>query len=156
LRHGLDDAELTDPSRRRGIPEDRHAGHVRCDLLEQLQPLSGHAVLDGHETRDVAAWPRQAVDEARADRIAEHGGHDRHGTGHLQQRPDRGGAVGQNHVRRERDQLCGVPANFGGVGRGPARVDPHIVADAPARLLQTLQEGPDACLKFRIVRRSRQ
>src|SRR5262249_19222961 len=45
-----------------------------------------------------------------------------------------------------------MSANFTGIGRGPARVDPHVAADAPARLLETLQERPDAGLKFRIVR----
>jgi hypothetical protein len=44
-----------------------------------------------------------------------------------------------------------VSANFDGIGRGPAAVNPHILADGPARLLQALQECPDASLKFRIV-----
>ena len=39
-----------------------------------------------------------------------------------------------------------------GIGRGPADVDPHVAADAPAQLLQLLQERPDAGLKFWIVR----
>jgi hypothetical protein len=45
-----------------------------------------------------------------------------------------------------------MSANFGGTGSGPAGVDPHVVADGPAQLLQPLQERPDAGLKFRIVR----
>src|SRR5262245_26598469 len=45
-----------------------------------------------------------------------------------------------------------MSADFTGIGRSPARVDPHVAADAPARLLETLQERPDAGLKFRIVR----
>src|SRR5262245_35200692 len=38
------------------------------------------------------------------------------------------------------------------IGGSPAIVDPHITTDGPARLLQPLQECPDACLRFRIVR----
>src|SRR5262245_9939203 len=64
--------------------------------------------------------------------------------------------MGQNDVRRERGQFRRVSADFGGISCGPARVDPHVTADAPARLLQPLQERPDAGLKFRIVRGSGQ
>src|SRR5262249_39622771 len=39
-----------------------------------------------------------------------------------------------------------------GFGRGPARVDLHVAADAPAGLLETLQERAEAGLKFPIVR----
>ena len=60
--------------------------------------------------------------------------------------------MGQDDVRRERDQFRRVSANVGGIGRGPAGVDPHVAADGPAQLLQPLQERPDAGLKFRIVR----
>src|SRR5262245_40414373 len=45
-----------------------------------------------------------------------------------------------------------MSANFTGVGRGPACVDLHVAADAPAGLLETLQEGSNAGLKFPIVR----
>src|SRR5215831_16761334 len=37
------------------------------------------------------------------------------------------------------------------VTRAPAKVDPHIAADAPARLLQSLQECREASLSFHIV-----
>src|SRR5215472_15387232 len=60
--------------------------------------------------------------------------------------------MGYDHVRRERRQLCCVPANFIGFGRGPARVDLHVAANAPAGLLETLQERAEAGLKFPIVR----
>src|SRR5262249_52511187 len=53
---------------------------------------------------------------------------------------------------RERRQLCCVSANFIGLGRCPACVDLHVAADAPAGLLETLQEGSKAGLKFPIVR----
>ena len=60
--------------------------------------------------------------------------------------------MGQDHIWLERDQFGGVPANFGGIGRGPADVNLHVAADDPARLLQSLQERIDTDLKLRIVR----
>jgi hypothetical protein len=45
-----------------------------------------------------------------------------------------------------------VSANLGGIGRGPAGVDPHVAADDPAQLRQRLQERSDPGLKFRVVR----
>ncbi len=116
-----------------GIPKDRRPRHARRDLLEQLQPFPAHAVFERHETGGVAARPRQAVDEAGGDRIGDDREHDRHGAGRLQQRPHGRGAMGQDDVRRERGQFRRVSANFGGIGRGPAGVDPHVAADGPAQ-----------------------
>ena len=100
----------------------------------------------------VAARPRQAVNEASGDRIGDDREHDRHGAGRLQQRPHGRGAMGQDDVGYERGQFRRVSANFGGIGRGPAGVDAYDAADAPAQLLQPLQERPDAGLEFHIVR----
>jgi hypothetical protein len=111
---------------------DRRSRHARRDLLEQLQPFPADAVFESHETRGVAARPRQAVDEAAADRIDDDREHDRHGAGRLQQRPHWSGAMGQDDVRRERGQFRRVSANLGGIGAGPAGVDPHVAADDPA------------------------
>ena len=46
--------------------------------------------------------------------------------------------VRQEDVRRERDQFRGVSANVVGIGRGPARFDPHVAAVGPAQLRQAL------------------
>ena len=64
--------------------------------------------------------------------------------------------MGQDDVGRERGQFRRVSANVGGIGRGPARVDPHVAADGPAQERQRLLERPDAGLKFRVVRGSGQ
>jgi hypothetical protein len=45
-----------------------------------------------------------------------------------------------------------VSANVGGIGCGPAGVDPHVAAEGPAQERQPLQECPDPDLKFRIIR----
>src|SRR5215475_8964503 len=43
--------------------------YARRNLLEQLQPLAAQRSFKIDETGDVAAWPRQARNEASADRI---------------------------------------------------------------------------------------
>src|SRR5262245_6734891 len=66
------------------VPKHRCARHAGCDLFEQLQPLPRHAVFVAHETGGIAAGPRQAVNETRADRIAGDREHNRHCAGRLQ------------------------------------------------------------------------
>ena len=153
-RHGLDGGKLTGSGAGARVGSRRTATRVTfgaiCLSSSSLFPLMLYS--DSHETGDVAAWSRQAVDEAGADRIADDREHDRHGAGRLQQRPHGRAAMGQDDVRRERGQFRRVSANFGGIGRGPADVDPHVAADGPAQLLQPLMERREAGLKFRIVR----
>src|SRR5262245_22842401 len=60
--------------------------------------------------------------------------------------------MSQNDVRSKRGQFRRVSANVAFIGGSPAGVDPHIATDAPAQLLQPLQERPDTGLKFHIVR----
>ena len=78
-RHGLDDTELADSGGYDGIPKDRRSRHAGRDLLEQFQPFAAQAIFEREETGGVAARPRQAVDEAGTDRIADVREHDRHG-----------------------------------------------------------------------------
>jgi hypothetical protein len=61
--------------------------------------------------------------------------------------------VGEDHVRGERGQLGRVPTHGVGIGAGPSVIDPHVLADGPARLLQALRQRRQAGLRFRIVRR---
>jgi hypothetical protein len=134
-----------------GIAKDCHSRHARRNLLEQLQPFPGYAEFPYHETRGVAARPRQAVDDAGADRIDAEREHDRHGAGRLQQRPHaRTGS--EDDVGRECGQFRRLPANFGGTGRAPAGVDAHVTANGPTQHRQRLLERPDAGLPLRIVR----
>ncbi len=60
--------------------------------------------------------------------------------------------MSQDDVGRERGQFRRVSANVGGIGSGPAGIDPHVAADGPAQQPQRLQERPDAGLKFWVVR----
>jgi hypothetical protein len=64
---------------------------------------------------DVAAWARQARDQAHADRGADIHEHDRHGGGRLLQRLNCWGARGQNDVRRERQKLLGISVKASGI-----------------------------------------
>ena len=134
-----------------GIPKDRHSRHARRDLLEQLQPFRAHAVFEVHEAGGVAARPRQAFDEAGADRIGDRPRTRSARCGSPAATVPRSSCHGQDDVRRERDQFGRVFANVVGIARGPADVDPHVAADGPARLLQPLQERRDAGLRFGIV-----
>ena len=108
------------PAGHGGIPKDRRSRHARRDLLEQLQPFRAHAVFELSEAGRVAARPRQALDEAGADRIGDLHEHDRHGAGRLLQWPDGRAANGQDDVRRERDQFRRVSANCVGIAGAPA------------------------------------
>src|SRR5262249_9624066 len=69
----------------------------------------------------------------------------------MQQRPHGGGARGQDDFGRKSNQFGRLLADGVGVGGGPAGVDPHGAADAPARFCQLLQERPRPGLISRIV-----
>ena len=122
-----------------GIAKHGYPRHAGRDLSEQLQPFGADAVFEQHETGGVATRPRQAVDEAGADRIGDDREHDRHRAGCLQQRPRGCRTVRDDHVRRKRGQFGSVPANVDRIASGPADVDAQVAADGPARLLQPLQ-----------------
>jgi hypothetical protein len=59
-------------------PKDPRPGHTGHRLFKQFEPFGGHAVFGTHKTGDVAAGPRQAINEASANWIAEHRRHNRH------------------------------------------------------------------------------
>src|SRR5215831_8359117 len=47
------------------------ATHPRHDLFDQFKPLPAHAVFAWSKAGDVAARPRQAIGETRADRVGD-------------------------------------------------------------------------------------
>ena len=51
------------------VSNDGRPRHMRCDLFKQFQPFRADAVFVYGKTRDVAARPRQAFNEAGADWI---------------------------------------------------------------------------------------
>src|SRR5262245_49521094 len=76
----------------------------------------------------------------------------RHGAGCLPERPNCRDAMGEDDIRRERNQFGRVSANVVGIDSSPANVDPQVAADGPAEFLQLLLERSEPCLIFRSVR----
>src|SRR6516165_12317933 len=68
-RHGLDGAELTRPGGYGGLPKHGRSRHTGGNLFEQLQPFPAYAVLEQGEPGNIAARPRETVNEAAADRV---------------------------------------------------------------------------------------
>jgi hypothetical protein len=142
-----------DPGGYGRIPKDGHSCNARRDLLEQFKPFPAQIIFEQEEAGGVAAGPRQALDEAGADRVYEDHEHDRHGAGHFQQRCHRRRArSGQDDMRRESGQFGRLLAKDIGVRRGPAGIDPHVTAVDPAQLLQRLSECSQTGVIFRVVR----
>src|SRR5262245_44756584 len=111
LRHALDGGKLADAGCRRGIPKDRRAPDVGCNLLEQFHPFPAHAVFEISEPRGVAAWSRQALEDASANRIGEICEYDGNGASCLLHRRDRDAAHGYDHVWRECNQFGCILTN---------------------------------------------
>src|SRR5262249_5457575 len=104
------------------------------------------------EPGGVAAWPRQAVDKAGADRIGDDHKYDRHGARRLQQRRRTRIADSEDDIRRESHQVGCIGAEAIGIARSPSGLALHIDAEGRARLLTTLQNSSIARLSERIVR----
>ena len=64
--------------------------------------------------------------------------------------------MGQNDVRRKRDQFCCISANAVDIAPAPAIVDPHVVAVDLGQLLQRLQKCRKTWLHDRIIRKARE
>src|SRR5215471_8455236 len=107
------------------------AARVTCGAI----CLSSSSHLPANPPGNVAAWPRQAIDEARADRIGHAREHDRQGAGDMLQCCHACCAGGKEDVRCERDQFLCVSVRAVGVGLAPANIDARVVADSPSRFL---------------------
>src|SRR5262245_30490386 len=151
-RHGLNGGPHAKPGGDGGIANDGRSRYVWRDLLEHFKPFGANAVIVRGEARDVATRSRQAIDEARADRINDEHKHDRHGAGCLPRRPDGRTAGGEDDVWCKRRQFGRVFARIVHIAPGPAIVDLDVLPDRPAQLLQSLQESRIADLRLRIVR----
>ena len=66
-----------------GIAKDRHSRHAGAICLSSSSHFPLNAVFEQAKSGGVAARPRQALDEAGADRIGDLHEHDRHGAGRL-------------------------------------------------------------------------
>jgi hypothetical protein len=96
---------------------------------------SSHFPVEYRESGGVAARPRQARDEASANRVGDIHKYDRHRARRLSQRPGDRRADGQDHIRCQHHQFGRVSTNAVRIARSPAGVDPHVAAVDPAQLL---------------------
>src|SRR5262249_18752220 len=112
--------------------------HMRCNLLEQPQPLCSYRGLDVGEPGNVAAWMCQAPNETLGDRFVGPGEDDRHRDSCLLQRGHRLASTGYNHVRRERQQFPNGGLRLFNVSDAPMIVDLNVATDCPSQLFETL------------------
>jgi len=130
-RHGLHDGEMANPGAYGGIPKGRCACHARRNLLEQFThfPLKLYSKIQ--KADGITARPRQAVDEASADRISDTAEHKSEWCGSpptTVPRPQRrlpGLRPAQARPVRPRiGESRGHPP-------GPAGLDPHVATFSP-------------------------
>jgi len=131
--------------------QERDPGDARRNLLEQLQPLARYCSLHANETGDVAARPRQASDEAIADRISNLRENDRDGVRLLQQRPGCWRVLRKNEIRLQPDELLCKSLHQLNIGRRPAIVASDGTALRPAEFLETLAERCDPGASFPVA-----
>ena len=77
--------ELTDPGRCRRGSQDRDPCYLRCKLLEQINPFGTDGIFKREKAGGIPARPRQAGNQARADRINDLRKYDRHAAGYILQ-----------------------------------------------------------------------
>ena len=87
------------------VSDEHRPGKTRHHLLEHRHPFARDARLEGHEPGQVAAWSREAGDEARAQGIADAHEDDRDRAGLAPQRCRDGHRMGEDHIRLKGDQL---------------------------------------------------
>src|SRR4029453_16669878 len=144
--------EIIGICRRCRVEQEGDPVDARRNLLEQLHPPAGHRRLYKSETGDVAARPREARDEAAADRIGNGRENDGDGVRLLQQRGRGGGGVRKKNLGLQGDELLreSLPRLRVG-GCRPASVDPGVAALRPPELLESLPECRDHSLCLRVV-----
>jgi hypothetical protein len=143
------------PVAARSLAKHRYPSQTRRNLLEQLQPFSAGGVIVSSKAGDIPARTRETFDIAGGDGVGDQREHDWDSAVHLHQSRDDGAGMSEDHVRRERNHLSGVSAPRIGIIVGPAIVDEDIFAGNPAQLLESLHNGRNARLSFRIVFRKR-
>src|SRR5262249_4520650 len=104
-------------------------GATSLSSSSHLPPME--LFVDG-KSRGVAARPRQALDVAGRNRVADTRKHDRYGARRLQQWREGGAGGSQDDIGLERDQLGRVFTYGVGLTVAPAIVDLHILPDRPA------------------------
>src|SRR5262249_50059350 len=112
------------PDGQGGISKDGRSRYGRGNFLEHFQPFSGDAVVEDDKTGGIAAWPRQAIDVAGADRVGASREHNRNGTGRLLQWCDCRPATGQQEGARTQSGASAANA-AGSLRMSPALLPPQ-------------------------------
>ena len=132
-RRRLDGGELADTGGNGGISQHHRAGDAGRDFLEQFEPFRANGIFEGGEPGCIAARPRQAIYQAIADRVDDATEHDRHRAGRLLHCGHIEAGIGDDDVRRERDQFRRMFAGRVDAACGPADVEARIAAVGPAQ-----------------------
>src|SRR5262249_23449174 len=111
------------------------------DLFEQPQPFRAETELKYSKSGGVPARPREAVDIARPNRVADPHEHDGYCAGRLLQRSQARASKGEHNVRRESEQFLGISAKAAGIAHCPAIIDAEVAAVDPAQVAQSLLKG---------------
>jgi hypothetical protein len=99
----------------------------------------------------VSARPREALDEAAADRVEHLHEHDRNRSGLLLERGDDLSGVRQDRVRRQGEEFRGISSRSPGVAFAETNVEPDVASFAPAEVLHSLAKCREASLSLRVV-----
>src|SRR5262249_37592934 len=153
-RRRLDGGHLAISRELTRVAQDRHAGDVRRDLLEQLEPFATDYKSELHESGRLAVRPRQTCNQAAADRIGDLDKNDRHSAGYFKQGFHAAAANGDDHVRRKPPQFRGVFPILARLAGAPTILDADVDIVGPAQLLHPLLECGDVEARLRIVRDS--
>ncbi len=118
-----------------GFYLERELCSARRQISEQLQPLAAQCKLEIGESGGIAAWPRQACDEALAHGIGDVEEHDGYGTSGLLRCRQAWRASHEDHIRSRTNQLDRGGSHATHVAGGPAIIDVQIAARSPPQFL---------------------
>src|SRR5215469_10155697 len=122
----LDCPELTRPRCCIEVAENPCSFNPGRDVLEQFQPLAGHAIFEVGKPSGVAARVGQTIYETATDWISDLDEYHRNTASRLQQRPSGWTSTGQNNVGSEREQFARIFADTFGIPCTPADRDSRV------------------------------
>ena len=125
------------------IPQEGHGREFGYDLREQLQALSLQVRRDARQPGQVPARSREALDQARADRVAYRSHDDGDRRGRALGREGRGRASRDDDIRLEGNEFRDERWEALVRSFGPAVLDREIPALDVAALAKPLAERPD-------------
>src|SRR5262245_23334690 len=120
--------------RRRRIVDNSNARDIWCDVLEQTQPFATHREFMVGEPREITARMLEARHKALCNRIGDPGKYDGNRARLTQQRDDRWGRIGQDHVGFEGHKFLGSGSRPVEDPCCPTIIDTDVIPVYPAQL----------------------